>query len=219
MVTTIHQQKAKELENDFRRKYYENQKELNPWVCNVITPVYLGIWRNIMESSCQESPNGTYRKEQKQKECQQNAFGFKIPCPELCQICIYHLPYMQETEMILMIGKETTRRCDCHCTEQKISIPENGVSDILQSNMNHDSWQKLLIPIPIPRTATRLILKRFTSVPDLHIPRSRKEKMVQKQLSRIESGRMISYRFGIGCKEWSNSDYMGMEDMDFISIS
>lgn len=63
MVTTIHQQKAKELENDFRRKYYENQKELNPWVCNVITPGYLGIWRNIMGLSCQGSPNGTYRKE------------------------------------------------------------------------------------------------------------------------------------------------------------
>ena len=39
------------------------KKELNPWVCNVITPGYLGIWRKIMESSCQESPNGTYRKE------------------------------------------------------------------------------------------------------------------------------------------------------------
>lgn len=63
MVTTIHQQKAKELENASRRKYYENQKELNPWVCNVITPGYLGIWRNIMGSSCQESPNGAYRKE------------------------------------------------------------------------------------------------------------------------------------------------------------
>ena len=33
MVTTIHQQKAKELENASRRKYYENKKELNPWVC------------------------------------------------------------------------------------------------------------------------------------------------------------------------------------------
>lgn len=50
MVTTIHQQKAKELENASRRKFYENQKELNPWVCNVITPGYLGIWRNIMGS-------------------------------------------------------------------------------------------------------------------------------------------------------------------------
>ena len=60
MVTTIHQRKAKELENAFRRKYYE---EKNPWVCNVITPGHLGIWRNIMGSSCQESPNGTYRKE------------------------------------------------------------------------------------------------------------------------------------------------------------
>lgn len=33
MVSTIHQQKAKELENASRRKYYENKKELNPWVC------------------------------------------------------------------------------------------------------------------------------------------------------------------------------------------
>ena len=69
MVTTIHQQRTKELENASRRKYYENKKELNHWVSNVITPGYLGIWRKIMGSSCQESPNGTYRKEYEQKEC------------------------------------------------------------------------------------------------------------------------------------------------------
>ena len=53
----------------------------------------------------------------------------------------YHI--CKKTEMILMIGKETTRRCDCHCTEQRVLIVENGAMGrriLLQSNMDPGSW-------------------------------------------------------------------------------